>query len=94
MQATQPPMVKGRRIKLKFAHQGGRNPPLIVIHGNQVDQLPDSYGRYLANAFRKALRLEGTPVKIECRLGTNPYARNTSKKSARYKGNRVRRQGR
>lgn len=91
IQATQPPMVKGRRIKLKFAHQGGRNPPLIIIHGNQVDQLPDSYRRYLANTFRKALHLEGTPVKIECRLGSNPFTARTSKKSVRYKGNRTRR---
>ena len=93
VQATQPPMVKGRRIKLKFAHQGGRNPPLIVIHGNQVNHLPDSYRRYLASAFRKAFRLEGTPVKIECRVGANPFAGKTSNKSARYRSKRSRRPG-
>ncbi len=84
VQATQPPMVRGRRIKPKFAHQGGKNPPLIVIHGNQVKDLSDSYRRYLASAFRKAFRLEGTPVRIECREGANPYAEKTQKKSARY----------
>lgn len=94
VQATQPPMVKGRRIKLKFAHQGGRNPPLVIIHGNQVDRLPDSYRRYLANVFRKAFKLEGTPVKIECRLSVNPYSGKTRKKSVRYRGKPARRPGR
>ncbi len=69
----QPPLVKGRRIKLRYAHQGGQNPPRIVIHGNQVDQVPDSYRRYLANVYRKVLQLEGTPVRIEFRGGDNPY---------------------
>jgi GTP-binding protein len=69
----QPPMVKGRRIKLRYAHQGGRNPPTIVIHGNQTQNVPDSYKRYLANTFRKALRLEGTPVRIDFKTGVNPY---------------------
>jgi GTP-binding protein len=75
----QPPLVKGRRIKLRYAHQGGRNPPLIVIHGNQLDSVPDSYKRYLENGFRKYLRLEGTPIRIEFKGGDNPFAgkRNT-----------------
>ncbi|BAU48150.1 ribosome-associated GTPase EngA [Sulfurifustis variabilis] len=71
--ATPPPMVRGRRIRLKFAHQGGRNPPVVVIHGNQVASLPDAYRRYLANVFREAFDLVGTPVRIECREGENPY---------------------
>jgi GTP-binding protein len=66
-------VVRGRRIKLRYAHQGGRNPPLIVIHGNQTQRVPESYRRYLVNAFRKALRLSGTPVRIEFRTGSNPY---------------------
>ncbi|VAW88353.1 GTP-binding protein EngA [hydrothermal vent metagenome] len=70
-----PPMVKGRRIKLRYAHQGGKVPPLIIIHGSQAKNVPSDYQRYLANAFRKILRLEGTPVKIEFRSGgENPYA--------------------
>lgn len=68
-----PQLVKGRRIKLRYAHPGGRNPLRIIIHGNQVKQLPDSYRRYLANSFRKALGLVGTPVFIEFREGENPY---------------------
>jgi len=75
----QPPIVKGRRIKLRYAHQGGKNPPLIVIHGNQLDSVPDSYKRYLENGYRKYLRLEGTPIRIEFKGGENPFAgkRNT-----------------
>ncbi|EWH09552.1 GTP-binding protein Der [Catenovulum agarivorans DS-2] len=70
----QPPLVKGRRVKLKYAHAGGHNPPIIVIHGNQVDDLPDSYKRYLMNYYRKALDMMGTPIRIEFREGGNPYA--------------------
>ena len=74
VQAVPPPMAAGRRIKLKLAHQGGKNPPLIIIHGNQVRGVPDSYRRYLENTFRKAFKLEGTPVRIEFRQAENPYA--------------------
>lgn len=70
----QPPLVRGRRIKLRYAHQGGQNPPVIVVHGNQTSRLPHTYKRYLANFFRKALRLVGTPVRMEFRTGDNPYA--------------------
>ncbi|HHH44709.1 MAG TPA: ribosome biogenesis GTPase Der [Gammaproteobacteria bacterium] len=70
----QPPLVRGRRIKLRYAHQGGQNPPVIVVHGNQTNRLPHTYKRYLANFFRKALRLTGTPVRMEFRTGDNPYA--------------------
>lgn len=68
-----PPMVKGRRIKLRYAHAGGHNPPIIIIHGNQLSNLPNSYRRYLNNAFSKALNLVGTPLKIELKGGDNPY---------------------
>jgi len=71
--AHQPPMVRGRRIKLRYAHQGGQNPPLIVIHGNQTERVPDAYRRYLMNAFRKHFKLQGTPVQIEFKTGKNPY---------------------
>ncbi len=70
----QPPLVRGRRIRLRYAHQGGRNPPAIVIHGNQTEEVPHSYRRYLANTFREAFDLYGTPVRIEFRTGKNPYA--------------------
>ena len=69
----QPPLVRGRRIKLRYAHQGGRNPPLIVIHGNQTDAVPQSYTRYLINRFRRVLKLQGTPVRIEFKSGENPF---------------------
>jgi GTP-binding protein len=69
----QPPMVRGHRIKLRYAHAGGRNPPLIIIHGNQTDNVPASYVRYLEKTFRNALDLHGTPIRIEFKSGTNPY---------------------
>ena len=69
----QPPLVRGRRVKMKYAHAGGYNPPVIVIHGNQVDDLPDSYKRYLMNYFRKSLNVMGTPIKIEFRESKNPF---------------------
>ncbi|WNK20866.1 ribosome biogenesis GTPase Der [Halomonas piscis] len=68
-----PPMVHGRRIKLRMAHQGGSNPPIIVIHGNQTGALPDAYRRYLTNTFRKVLKVRGTPMRFEFRSGDNPY---------------------
>jgi GTP-binding protein len=71
----QPPLVRGRRIKLRYAHQGGRNPPRIVIHGNQTASVPEAYTRYLANLFRKTYDLFATPVAIEYRTDANPYAR-------------------
>ena len=73
------PLVRGRRVKLRYAHQGGRNPPVIVIHGNQTEHLPDSYRRYLINRFRKVFKLKGTPVRLAFKKGKNPYAgrRNT-----------------
>jgi GTP-binding protein len=71
--AHPPPMVQGRRIKLRYAHIGGHRPPIIVIHGNQTDRVPDSYQRYLMNAFRKAFRLIGTPIRLEFVTGDNPF---------------------
>lgn len=75
----QPPLVRGRRVKLKYAHAGGYNPPIVVIHGNQVKDLPDSYKRYLMNYFRKSLNVMGTPIRIQFKEGDNPFAnkRNT-----------------
>ena len=72
--AHPPPLVRGRRIKLRYAHQGGRNPPVIVIHGNQTDKLPEAFRRYLINRFRKAFKLKGTPVRLAFKKGKNPFA--------------------
>ncbi|MBT8420014.1 MAG: ribosome biogenesis GTPase Der, partial [Gammaproteobacteria bacterium] len=68
-----PPLVRGRRIKLRYAHQGGRRPPTIVIHGNQTNDIPQTYRRYLSGVFREALKLVGTPIRIEFKTGDNPY---------------------
>ena len=70
----QPPMIAGRRVKLKYAHPGGYNPPIIVIHGNQVDKLPDSYKRYLSNHFRRSLKIIGSPIRLQFQEGNNPFA--------------------
>lgn len=70
----EPPVAGGRRIKLKYAHAGGYNPPRIVIHGNKTSKIPDAYRRYLINCYRKALGIMGAPVILEFRDGENPYA--------------------
>jgi len=69
-----PPIAHGRRIKLRYAHQGGSNPPLIIVHGTQTESVPAAYQRYLVNSFHAALRLKGTPLRIEFKSGENPYA--------------------
>jgi GTP-binding protein len=72
--AHPPPVIRGRRVRLRYAHQGGRHPPLIVIHGSQTERIPARYRRYLENSFRKALGLVGTPLRVEFRSGENPFA--------------------
>lgn len=72
--AQAPPMVGDRSIKLKFAHQGGRNPPLVIVHGNQTSKVPDSYRRYLSNFLARSYSLSGTRVQIAFRNSRNPYA--------------------
>lgn len=76
----QPPMIRGRRIKLRYAHQGGRNPPRIVIHGNMTALVPEAYSRYLANVFRKKFDLFATPVAMEYRTDVNPYKKDAENK--------------
>lgn len=72
--ARHPPhLVKGRRIKLRYAHQGGSNPLRIIIHGNQTNEVQNSYQRYLEKSFRRALKVEGSPIFIEFKTGDNPY---------------------
>ncbi len=68
-----PPRAGLSRPKLRYAHQGGSNPPIIVVHGTALNAVPDSYRRYLEADFRKVFRLEGTPLRIEFRSGRNPY---------------------
>lgn len=74
VQQHQPPVARGLRPKLRYAHMGGTQPPIIVIHGNNVTDVPESYRRYLENVFRKAMRLEGSPLRIEFKGGENPFA--------------------
>jgi len=74
VEAHQPPVTQGRTAKLRYAHQGGRNPPAVIIHGNRIKSLPDSYKRYLENFLRKRFKLVGTPVRLEFREGANPFA--------------------
>ena len=84
----QPPLVRGRRIKLRYAHQGGRNPPRIIVHGNQTSSVPDAYTRYLANVFRKSYDLFATPVFIEYRTDANPYHRERRVKPRSHRSRR------
>ncbi len=71
--AHQPPMVGGRRIKMRYAHMGGQNPPTIIVHGNKVDKTSADYRRYLENVFRKVYKLEGTPVRVDFKTSDNPF---------------------
>ena len=86
----QPPLVRGRRIKLRYAHLGGSNPPVIVIHGNQTEEVPEPYKRYLAHQFTEALGLKGTPLRLEFRTSDNPYKGRKNKLTERQKGRRRR----
>ena len=78
-----PPMINSRRIKMRYAHAGGQNPPIIVIHGNQTGKVPVSYQRYLEKVFRRELKMVGTPVRIEFKAGENPFTENRNKLTAR-----------
>jgi GTP-binding protein len=78
--AHQPPLINNRRIKLKYAHQGGRNPPVVIVHGVQTDALPISYKRYLTNYYREKLKLAGTPIRLEFKSTANPFGEQKKKK--------------
>ncbi|MBI5331899.1 MAG: ribosome biogenesis GTPase Der [Betaproteobacteria bacterium] len=69
----QPPKSGLFRPKLKYAHQGGSNPPVIVVHGNHLEGVPDTYKRYLENTFRNAFKLQGTPLRVDFKANSNPY---------------------
>ena len=88
--AHPPPLIRGRRIRLRYAHQGGRNPPVIVIHGNQTKSVPEAYRRYLVNRFRKAFKLKGTPVRLAFKTGENPYKGRRNKLTPRQERKRKR----
>lgn len=83
LQEHSPPLVHGRRIKLRYMHQGGQNPPCFILHGNQAESLPDSYQRYLTNRLRQAFGLYGTPIRLEMRTSDNPYKNRVNKLTPR-----------
>ena len=80
VEQQQPPRVGRTRPKLRYAHQGGMNPPVIVIHGYSLDAVSDSYKRYLEGVFRDAFNLAGTPLRVELKTNRNPYAEDEKKK--------------
>jgi len=75
VQQQQPPRAGMVRPKMRYAHQGGSNPPRIIVHGSALDRVPDSYRRYLERFFREAFKLSGTPLRVEFKSGHNPYGR-------------------
>ncbi|NKB61704.1 MAG: ribosome biogenesis GTPase Der [Gammaproteobacteria bacterium] len=81
---TAPPMHNQRPVRLKFAHQAGKNPPIIVVHGNQAESIPESYKKYLVNYFSKVYRLIGTPLRVIPRSSTNPF-KDRNPKKVRFK---------
>ncbi len=90
VQSHPPPASRGRRPKLRYAHQGGRNPQIIVIHGSMTNYIADSYRRFLENRFRKTFKLHGAPVKIEFKTGKNPFAGRKNKLTDRQKSRKKR----
>ncbi len=81
VQQQQPPRAGMVRPKLRYAHQGGHNPPRIIVHGTALERVPDTYRRYLERFFRDAFKLAGTPLRVEFKSGRNPYARGDAKRS-------------
>jgi GTP-binding protein len=80
IQQQQPPRAGMMRPKMRYAHQGGSNPPRIIVHGTVLEKVPDSYRRYLERFFRDAFKLTGTPLRVEFRTARNPFARGDSKR--------------
>jgi GTP-binding protein len=74
VQQQAPPRAGASRPKLRYAHQGGSNPPRVIVHGTGLDHVPETYRRYLERFFRDAFKLQGTPLRVEFRSGPNPYA--------------------
>jgi len=84
VERQEPPRAGNLRPKLRYAHQGGSNPPIIVIHGNALRHVPDSYRRYLEGWFRDQFELQGTPLRIEFRSGSNPFANRRAGKGSAF----------
>lgn len=90
VEAHPPPLVRGRRIRLRYAHLGGHNPPTVIIHGNQVTAVPEGYRRYLEHRFIEALNLTGSPVRVIFRQGENPFQGRRNPLTPRQKAKRKR----
>ena len=90
LNASAPPLVKDRRVKLRYIHQGGSHPPTFVLYGTQANKLPENYVRYLENYFRSALKLVGTPIRFLLRAPENPYAGKRNSLNPRQKRKRER----
>ena len=90
LESFQPPLVRGRRIKLKYAAQVRKCPPTFAIHGNQIGRIPATYKRYLENYFRKTLKLVGTPIQLVFKQPNNPYAGKRNKLTPRQERSRKR----
>ncbi len=80
VQQHQPPISRGIRPKLRYAHQGGSNPPIVVVHGNHVDGVKDAYTRFLEKTFRRTFQLSGTPLRVQYKQGSNPFAEDDDKR--------------
>jgi len=83
VERQQPPRAGMGRPKLRYAHQGGQNPPLVIIHGSALNSIPESYRRYLEHLFSDAFKLRGTPLRIQFKTGANPYANSPSRRPGR-----------
>ncbi len=83
VERQQPPRAGMGRPKLRYAHQGGQNPPLIIIHGSALSHIPESYRRYLEHFFSDTFKLRGTPLRIQFKVGANPYANLPSRRPGR-----------
>lgn len=90
LEAHPPPLVRGRRPRPRYAHQGGKRPPRIIVHGTGVERLPEHYLRYLTNTFRRAFQLAGTPVWVQVRQGDNPFAGRRNRLTPRQERKRAR----
>jgi GTP-binding protein len=80
VERQQPPRAGTVRPKMRYAHQGGVNPPLVIVHGSALGRVPDSYRRYLERFFAEVFQLRGTPLRIQFKTGVNPYADSTARR--------------
>ena len=85
LERQQPPRSGLIRPKMRYAHQGGQNPPIIVVHGNALDAVPNSYTRYLEHTFRKVFKLQGTPLRVQYKSSDNPFDNDDGKEKSRAK---------